>query len=87
MTPACDYRAFVASGEQDCGSPSQQPSLNAQRGHCQVWWRQSMAPPHRGQCSRAGSAFMPETLGVPADGQLDLAGACSPGVCSRLSTS
>ena len=37
MTPVRDYRRFVASGEQDCGSPSQQPSLNEQRGHCHVW--------------------------------------------------
>ncbi len=27
--------------------PSQQPSLNRQRGHCHVWWRQSIAAPQR----------------------------------------
>ena len=35
-TGARDYRGF-AGRAQDCGSPSQQPSLNEQRGHCHVW--------------------------------------------------
>jgi hypothetical protein len=28
--------ALAGGAEHDCGSPSQQPSLNRQRGHCHV---------------------------------------------------
>src|SRR5204862_1165499 len=47
-TGARDYLSG-SGGAHDCGSPSQQPSLNAQRGHCQVWWRHSISPLQRGQ--------------------------------------
>ena len=44
-----------ASEAQDCGSPSQQPSLNRHRGHCQVPWRHSIGAAHRKQSSIASS--------------------------------
>jgi hypothetical protein len=40
--------AFAAGASQeDCGSPSQHPSLNRHLAHCQVPWRHSMAAPQR----------------------------------------
>ena len=54
-----DYRRFGCAGGHDCGSPSQQPSLNAHRGHCHVWWRQSIAAPQRRQ--RSAGCSCPST--------------------------
>jgi len=44
-----DARGRFAS--QLWGSPSQQPSLKRQRGHCQVPWIHFMSAEHRQQCS------------------------------------
>jgi hypothetical protein len=38
-------------GSQRCGSPSQHPSLNLHRGHCQVPWRHSIGAAQRKQAS------------------------------------
>jgi hypothetical protein len=52
-----DYRAGMTTSHR-WGSPSQQPSLRRQRGHCQVPWRQSIAALHRRQRSTATSFSM-----------------------------
>src|ERR687898_397783 len=64
------YSAWRLSGD----SPSQQPSLNRQRGHCHVPWRHSIAALQRRQRSAAGSArapgIMPPSVEKAPDGAL-----------------
>jgi len=51
-------RATGAEGStRQPASPSQQPILKRQRGHCQVWWRHSIAAPQRRQLSITGSSL------------------------------
>ena len=62
---------YAPSGLQSPVSPSQQPNLNRQRGHCHVPWRHSMRAPQRGRIStgsRLGSALIPPTVARGEDG-------------------
>jgi len=43
---------------QRWGSPSQQPSFNLHRGHCQVPWRHSIGAVHLRQVSVVSAALL-----------------------------
>ena len=49
---------ICGGGSQLWGSPSQQPSLNRHRGHCQVPWRHSIGAAQRKQVSVAGNSLL-----------------------------
>ena len=67
-------RGYAPPGLQSPVSPSQQPTLNRQRGHWNVPCRHSMCAPQRMQIStitRTDSALTRSTLGLQEDGYDD----------------